>query len=456
MVVGAVDDIVKEQTLVAARTKMDLLRAAGFQAVRVSSIWAPGQTAPTADERLRLANVAGAARLTGMKVYVAVYNFGSRTTPLSEKDQTDFAAYAAAVARLDTMLRDVIVGNEPNLNRFWLPQFGPEGQDVAAVAYESLLAKTYDALKAVDPKLNVIGVAVSPRGIDRPNTGRDTHSPTAFLADVGAAYRASGRTLPIMDALSIHVYQDNSSIPPAFQHPNTTTIAIADYAKLVTLLGQAFDGTAQPGSTLPIVYGEFGVESQIPQALAGQYTGTEPATTKPVDETTQATYYHDALALAFCQPNVQALLLLHAVDEPALDRWQSGVYYANGTPKTSLPAVKEAARGVVGGSIARCAGLQLTPQATVGYPRGAALARVPLTVRLRCDIDCNYYLRLEKLPRRTTTLAVTGKAKAQTQTVVTLPARRVAPGEYRFTLRLTAPVNTGPPARLASDPVTIR
>ena len=37
------------------------------------------------------------------------------------------------------------------------------------------------------------GGALAPRGIDRPGTGRDTHSPTTFIRDLGAAYRASGR-----------------------------------------------------------------------------------------------------------------------------------------------------------------------------------------------------------------------------------------------------------------------
>ena len=42
----------------------------------------------------------------------------------------------------------MIVGNEPNLNLFWLPQFGADGGDAAAAGYEALLADTYDALKA--------------------------------------------------------------------------------------------------------------------------------------------------------------------------------------------------------------------------------------------------------------------------------------------------------------------
>ena len=59
-----------------------------------------------------------------------------------------------------------------------------------------------------------------------------------------------------MDGLAIHPYGDNSSQPPSTAHPNSTSIGIGDYDKLVSLLAQAFDGTAQPGSALPILYGE--------------------------------------------------------------------------------------------------------------------------------------------------------------------------------------------------------
>ena len=455
MQVGATEDQAKQNTLVEAKAKLDLLRAVGFDAVGVTSIWAPGLQAPTEAERGQLANLAVAAQLAGMQVFVAVQNAGSRTTPLSEQDQGDFAAYAAAIVGIDPYLKNLIVGNEPNLNRFWLPQFGPDGSDAAAAAYLSLLARTYDALKAADPDVIVIGGALAPRGIDRPGTKRDTHSPTLFIRDLGSAYRASGRALPVMDELAVHPWGENSSVPPTAAHPNTTPIGIADYPKLATLLAQAFDGTAQAGSSLPIVYSEYGVETTVPPDKAPLYSGQEPDTTKPIDEATQATYFRQAIALAFCQPSVRGLLFFHAIDEGDLDRLQSGVYYADGTTKTSLEPVKQAIRDSSGGVIARCPGLGLTPSAKARFPSGIALSRVPLTIRVTCDIDCNYYARLELLPKGSTTFAKGGRAQAEVSTLIDLPARRVRHGRYRFTLRLTAPVNVGPPRVLVSAPVTI-
>jgi hypothetical protein len=454
MVIGAAEDAVQQDSLVGAKAKLDLLRLAGFGAVRIAETWTPGDRTPTALEQKRLVAVTGAAKLDAVKVYVAVLNAGSRTTPLTDGDQSDFAAFTASIARKYPSVTAFAIGNEPNNNRFWLPQFALDGSDAAAVAYESLLAKTYDALKAVSTGIEVIGGALAPRGIDRPGTGKDTHSPTAFVTDLVAAYKASGRTQPIMDAFDLHPYEDNSSLPPSFQHPKTATIAIADYTKLTGVLA-GFDGTAQLGSTLPIVYGEFGVETQIPPEKAPLYTGTEPATTKPVDEATQGTYYHDALALAFCQPNVKAIFVFHAFDEPPLDRYQSGVYYPDGTAKASLPVVQKAIRDAAGGVIARCPGLQLTPQARIAYPAGKALAHVPLTLKVTCDIDCNVYARLAKMPQNSTTLAVSAHLTAGVTTRVRFAPRRVRAGPYRFTVRLTAPVNAGPPARLQSDPLLI-
>ena len=145
-----------------------------------------------------------------------------------------------------------------------------------------------------------------------------------------------------MDAFALHPYEDNSSIPPTLTHPHATTISIADYPKLVKLLAKAFGGTAQPGSGLPIVYDEFGVQSVVPAAKLDEYEGYKPSSERPVAEATQALYYAEAIALVACQPTVTALLLFHVSDEPSLDRWQSGLFYPDGTPKTSLPVVQRA------------------------------------------------------------------------------------------------------------------
>jgi hypothetical protein len=349
---------------------------------------------------------------------------------------------------------DVIVGNEPNLNRFWMPQFAADGSDAAAVAYETLLATTYDAVKAADPAVHVWGGALAPRGVDKPNTGRDTHSPTAFIRDLGAAYRASGRALPLMDGLAFHPYADTSSQSPDVAHPNSTAIGMADYGKLTALLEEAFGGTAQPGAALPILYDEFGVETVIPSAKASLYTGTEPATTKPVDEATQAAYYTRALQLSYCQPTVAGILLFHAVDERALASWQSGVYYADDTPKASLTPVQESLAGTAGGSIAKCSGIALVVQPLVlRWPTRVETGSGNRKVRLRCDLDCSYDVRLTRFPSGATSLVKRGTAKARTPTIVDLGSRQLSPGRFRYTLSLRHPVNPAPTPTLRSGPV---
>jgi hypothetical protein len=235
----------------------------------------------------------------------------------------------------------VIIGNEPNLNLFWQPQFAADGTSAAPAAFLALLARTYDTVKAASPTVTVIGAGLAPRGTDRPGGRRPTHSPTTFLRSMGEAYRASGRDRPVMDMLSIHPYGEDSSVPPDLSHPRSTTIGLADYDKLVALLGEAFDGTAQPGSALPVVYGEYGIETTVAGHEAA-YTGVEPPSIRPVDPVTQGERYAHVIGLAACRPTVRMLLLFHVTDEPQLERLQSGVRYADGTPKASLPTVRDA------------------------------------------------------------------------------------------------------------------
>jgi hypothetical protein len=448
MLIGAAEDSVRQPTLAKAKAEMDLLVRAGFNAVRVTQIWAPGETKPSAADVRILRNVVEAARQDRMQVLVTVMNFGNRTTPLTDEAQGEFASYAAALAEALPQVRYFVIGNEPNINRYWLPQFNPDGTDAAAPAYEALLAQTYDALKAVSSKIVVLGGALSPRGGDVADSIRPTHSPTAFLTDLGAAYRASGRTKPIMDALTIHPYEDNSSVAPIDGvHPNSTSIAIADYDKLVTLLGTVFSGTAQRGSTLPIYFDEFGVEAQIPPAKASLYTGREPATIKPVPEAVQGRYYRQAIGLAFCQPNVRGLFLFHAIDERDLNRWQSGVYYVDETPKSDLRAVRAAISEAHRGVVTRCPGLALRPRGTLEV----AVDPFPQATLL-CNIDCTYVVTLRRgsrVMRRLRGRAVGGLSK------------RIRLGHldggasYTATASLRAPVNPGRPTMVRGLPFAV-
>ncbi len=337
LVVGVVEDAAK-----AGAPQAELRRTAGsgFGAVVFSSVWTRGARAPAPGDLTALRAAATAAAGAGVRPIVAVYQFSSQT-PLTATDRADFAAYAASLVRSLPEVHDLIVGNEPNLNLFWLPQFDDAGGDAAARSFERLLAAAYDAVKAARGDVQVIGGGLAPRGGDDPSAVRATHSPTRFLLDLGAVYRASHRDRPLMDALSIHPYGESARVPPTLRHPRTTSIGIADYDKLVGLLGQAFGGTAQPGRDLPIVYGEYGVETAIPPGEASLYSGTEvlPA----VDEATQARYYTTAISLAACQPTVELLLLFHLEDEPSLAGLQSGVRYVGGTPKTSERSVARAA-----------------------------------------------------------------------------------------------------------------
>lgn len=453
MRVGTAEDVVKQPTLVGAKAEMDRLRLAGFDSVRVTQQWARGQRAPSATDLTGLRNVVAAARLDAMQVIIAVYPFGSSQTPLTDEARRDFVAYTVAIARALPSVRHYIIGNEPNLNRFWLPQFNPDGSNAAAPAFLPLLAQTYDALKAVSPAITVIGVAVSPRGSDNVALPRHTHSPTKFLRDLGLAYRASGRTRPIMDWLAIHPYQDNSSQPPTVAHPTTTTITIADYDKLVRILGEAFDGTAQRGSTLPILYAEFGVEATIPARKASLYTGREPATTRPVDEQTQARFYRQAIELAFCQPNVRGFLVLHSVDEAALDRWQSGVFYADGSAKASLAGVRAAASASRRGIVASCPGMQLRVRGSV---TAATSGNGPVRARIQCDIDCVFAVRLERLPRASLAAKIVrGVAVGGRPRTVTLSKGRLAPGQFRLKGIFLARLNRGPRTVATTRPFAV-
>jgi hypothetical protein len=280
--------------------------------------------------------------------------------------------------------------------------------------------------------VNVIGGALASHGQDKPGSLRPTHSPTAFIEDLGTAYRATKRRRPIMDMFAIHPYLIPSRLPPTFRHPLTTTIGVADYPKLVRLLTNAFRGTAQRGETLPIVYDEFGYQSQIPKPLRFAYRNLGARVARDaIPEAKQAAYYAQAFALAACQPTVAGMLIFHVVDERDARAWQSGVYYANGRPKTSLPAVRRAALAAQAGTLAACG----QEKVTANVDDVTFQAPAPdFQTAFSCLLPCSYELRV--LDAASGDVVALADGKAVGPATVRLPASSLPPGEYQYALRV--------------------
>ena len=435
MFVGATEDNVRSLNPLVAKSKMDMAALAGLDTVRMSILWQPGEQRVGGDDEIVLRNATAAAQLDGVRLIVSIYPSDWRSVPLTSGQRGQFASYAASIAQEFPSVRDFIVGNEPNLNLFWMPQFGLAGVDMAARSYELLLARTYDALKLVSDDVNVIGGALASHGQDKPGSQRPTHSPTAFIKDLGAAYRATKRSRPIMDMFAIHPYLIPSKLPPTFAHPLTTTIGVADYPKLVKLLTSAFRGTAQRGETLPIVYDEFGYQSKIPQALRFVYSnlGTKAAA-DAIPESLQAKYYAQAFALAACQPTVAGMLIFHVVDERDARAWQSGLYYGNGRPKTSLPSVRAAALSAQSGTLAACGRNKTTANVDdVVFGGPSTTAPDTLQTGFTCNLPCTYQLQV--LDATTGQPVASADGKAVGLTTVKFPTADLEAGRYEYALR---------------------
>src|SRR3954454_1808201 len=259
-----------------------------------------------------------------------------------------FTAFLQQLAHTYPFVKNYVIGNEPNQPRFWQPQFSSTGADLSGAAYEPLLAASYDALKAVDPSINVIGVGLSPRGNDNPFAKDNiSTSPVRFLHDLGLAYRASKRNKPLMDELGFHPYPNQNNDPPLKGYP-WPKAGIPNLDRIKQAVWDAFNGTTQPvfaerGKTAPanalkLDLDETGWQVAIPASLQKLYSGTENVVT--IDEGTQAQYYSDIVRFVSCDPDIRSLSFFHLIDEKDLDRWQSGLMRLDDSRRPSFTSVK--------------------------------------------------------------------------------------------------------------------
>jgi hypothetical protein len=179
MYMGAAEDEGRVSDPAVARAKMELAKAAGFDTIRITAVWAPGQSAVPKAQLQALQEIAATGLFLNIRIVATIMNFGNRTTPLTATQRTQFAKFAADMVRRVPSIREYIIGNEPNLNRYWLPQFGSNGEDVAAPAYTRLLAETYDAIKRVDKRVFVNGPTPAATHTRRRRSSPTWGSPTA-------------------------------------------------------------------------------------------------------------------------------------------------------------------------------------------------------------------------------------------------------------------------------------
>jgi len=90
--VGAAEDASKDGGALGAEARMSLAALAGFDTIRVTSIWYPGEKTLSDDELACMRAVADAAALNGIGLIVSVYPYGARTVPTYATTRAQFAA----------------------------------------------------------------------------------------------------------------------------------------------------------------------------------------------------------------------------------------------------------------------------------------------------------------------------------------------------------------------------
>ena len=316
------------------------LKGANLSEVRWTLTFDPAH--PTAiDELPFLERSAPQAQADGIRVVLALFG-----RPASAHDPIAFCTWAQTVAATVKQwgINDFIVWNEPNTALYWTPQ-----NKWAPAVYEALLATCYDAIHLADADARVIGFGLSPR-----SNGRTQTPPMTFIAGVGAAYRSSGRTAPLMDQMSVHPYPNPNSPTdgPGVGYRNPAFYGIPNLDRVKQAIYDAFGGTGQPTTLNGLTFRIDELGWQTNTTAYPQYFNSENVAVVP--EQTQAADIRQTVEQYFaCDPTVTDVEWFLLVDEATRDGkapdgtrlgggWQSGLLTTGG-PGVSTPKLAYAA-----------------------------------------------------------------------------------------------------------------
>jgi hypothetical protein len=320
----------------------------GMTENRVTVMWDPSNPTRITDQAFLDRSIPKAVA-HGIDLVFAIYPMKARGLVDTPNGIQLFAQYAAKVAARYPMVHKVICLNEGNQTRFQQPQFDSSGGSAAGAIQEAAMAACYDALKGVNPAIDVMGFGFAPRGNDDATaTSNVSESPIRFLEAIAAAYKASGRAAPIADDVSLHCYPNVNTDAPSvgFSWPNVGCINLDRFKQA---WWDVFHGTGQPvfgepgdppGRYVRAFIDESGYQAQVPGNHIGPYIGTENVPT--VTEEQQGQYYSQMIAWAACDPDVAELNFFHLIDEAELAAMQTGIVYADGAHRASYDMVKAA------------------------------------------------------------------------------------------------------------------
>ena len=391
-----------------------LASSAGLNTARLTVNWIPGASAPDAATVSDLKRVPVAQRL--------IVELATGSPPSDATGRGELAAFASS-----------LIGQVPYIDEL---QLGPAPTVASASAYVTALASLRDAARAKAPTLVVAGELDG------------ASSPNATLTALAEALSNSGRGLPIMDELAFR--------PAPEGVKNSWTIRkIAD---LVAALDKAFSGTVQKGSTLPILVDGVATATTIPAGKASAYP-SPPGPVPGVSESAQRNAYEQALQSTVCMPNISGVVFSRLVDragsgEQAGD--QSGLYYADGSAKTSASAVAKSAALAGRGTLEVCPGFRASVAAkTLIFPLSISSRSAPW-VMLACSRDCAYLATVERADGKPVR-AKRGVLRADATTRVKLSGGSTlrAGSGYRLRVRLVASTSPGPIRQYVSPPLTV-
>ncbi|HEV3479453.1 MAG TPA: hypothetical protein VG144_08380 [Gaiellaceae bacterium] len=466
------------------------MREVGLQENRITLHWDPDRPRTILDKE-GIDRYVETATANGIRIVLLISPMRARALTASSASSDQFVQFVVQVARTYPQIKEIAVGNEPNQPRFWQPQFSTSGKALACGAYERVLARAYDALKAADTSITVIGVSLSPRGNDNPLAAVNAStSPVRCIREMGVAYRASGRKRPIMDELAFHPhpnsYTDNHLV--GYRWPNAGT---SNLGRIKQAIWDAFAGTAQPTFAergkpvsrvalppLRVRLNEVGWQVGVPASSLHAYYGRE-SVPRLASERLQSDNYTALIPYYACDASVRSMLYYGLVDEPDLDRWQAGLIRADGTRRPSFTTVRSAlARG-----LARCTRRPTTWRhmtkvvgATAKFSQRRRSSSETSWSFVAASEEASFYRaamyrlkgrRLSAGARKKLQASVgrrrapkpvfsaRGKVRAHLGTFIRFPRKRLAPGSYVFAIRLSAEMNPRRQSVLVSKPFSV-